>query len=170
MGGTRFKFESWRVRNRTQNAHWYHFYRFLIHIWILKSGCSLKSPTHAFIFFSSLSNYNFIIQDFLFWSENTQLKKERKTPKTLAFNGQQFSMWMTVSNEWSTVDITLETLMKDEPKISENLVWQEGWSWVRAAFTMPQEYERQSHTHTHTHIHTHTQILKEGQYFMRGPS
>ena len=48
MSGTRLKFESWKVGNHTQNASQNHFYCFLKDIWILKSSCSLKSPTHAY--------------------------------------------------------------------------------------------------------------------------
>ena len=43
---TRSKFESWKVRVHTQNASQSHLHCFLKDIWILKSGCSLKSPTH----------------------------------------------------------------------------------------------------------------------------
>ena len=46
LGGTRLKFESWKVKNHTQNASQQHFYCFLKDIWILKSDCSLKSPIH----------------------------------------------------------------------------------------------------------------------------
>ena len=48
MGGTRLKFESWKVKNHTQNASQHHFYCFLKDIWTLKSDGSLKSPIHAF--------------------------------------------------------------------------------------------------------------------------
>ena len=40
------KLKSWEVKNHTQNAFQSHIYCFLKAIWILKSGCSLKSPTH----------------------------------------------------------------------------------------------------------------------------
>ena len=49
MGGTRSKYKPWKVRIHTQNASQRHFYCFLKDIWILKSSCSLKSPTHALI-------------------------------------------------------------------------------------------------------------------------
>ena len=48
MGGTRLKSESWKIRIHTKNASWRHFSLFLKDFWILKSSCSLKSPTHAF--------------------------------------------------------------------------------------------------------------------------
>ena len=44
---TRLKFESWTLRIHTQNATQSHFYCFVKNTWILKSGCSLKSPTHV---------------------------------------------------------------------------------------------------------------------------
>ena len=43
-GGTRLKFEPWKVRIHTQNAPQSHSKCFLKDIWILKSSCSLKSP------------------------------------------------------------------------------------------------------------------------------
>ena len=50
MGGKRLRFESWKVRNHTQNVSQHHFYCFLERkkrcIWILKSSCILRSPTH----------------------------------------------------------------------------------------------------------------------------
>ena len=46
IGGTRLKFESWKRRNHTQNASQSRNYCFVKDIWILKPGCSLKSPTH----------------------------------------------------------------------------------------------------------------------------
>ena len=45
MGETGSKFASWKVRNRIQN-HVYCFVKEII-FWLLKSGCSLKSPIHA---------------------------------------------------------------------------------------------------------------------------
>ena len=47
LGGTRLKFESWKVQNPIQNASGHCFYCFLKEIWILKSGYSQKSPTHV---------------------------------------------------------------------------------------------------------------------------
>ena len=47
MGGTKLKFESWKVRIHNQNASQKHFCCFLKNIWILKAGCHLKSPNHA---------------------------------------------------------------------------------------------------------------------------
>ena len=47
MGRIRSKLESWKVRNHAENASQRHFYCFLKGIWILKSGCSPKSPIHA---------------------------------------------------------------------------------------------------------------------------
>ena len=51
MGGTRLKFETWKVRIHTQNASQSHFYCFVKEI--LKSGFSLKSLTHV-IFIKNL--------------------------------------------------------------------------------------------------------------------
>ena len=50
MNRTRLKFESWQVRIHFQNASQNHFYCFLKDIWILKSGCSLKSPTYEYLY------------------------------------------------------------------------------------------------------------------------
>ena len=57
MSETRLQCESWKVRLYTQNAFQSPpppppflnsiFYCFLKEIWILKSGCSLRSPIHA---------------------------------------------------------------------------------------------------------------------------
>ena len=47
MGGTGLKFESWKVIIHTQNASECHFDCSLKDTWILKSGCSLKCPSHA---------------------------------------------------------------------------------------------------------------------------
>ena len=47
MGGTWLKFESWEMKNHTQNAFQYHFYCFLKETWILKFGCSLESPIYV---------------------------------------------------------------------------------------------------------------------------
>ena len=58
MGGTRLKFDSWKVRKHTQNASQnllffsFFFFFFLTafwDIWFLKSGCSLKNPTHGLV-------------------------------------------------------------------------------------------------------------------------
>ena len=49
MRGTRFKSESWEVRNCAQNASQHHFDCFLKDCWILKSSCSLRSPIHAIL-------------------------------------------------------------------------------------------------------------------------
>ena len=48
VGRTRLKFESCRAKYHTQNASQQHFCCFLNDIWILKSSCSLKSPTHDY--------------------------------------------------------------------------------------------------------------------------
>ena len=47
MGWTGLKSEPWKVKNHILNASQHHFYCFLKEIWILKSGCSWESPTHA---------------------------------------------------------------------------------------------------------------------------
>ena len=47
MGGTRLKLESRKLRIRTRNASQRQLYCSLKDIWILKSGCGLKSPTEA---------------------------------------------------------------------------------------------------------------------------
>ena len=48
MGGTRLKFESWKVRNDTQDASQNIFITFW-NIWILKSSCAcLKSPNYGY--------------------------------------------------------------------------------------------------------------------------
>ena len=49
VGGTGLTSESWKVKNGTKNASQNLFFFFLKDIWILKSSCSLKSPTHALI-------------------------------------------------------------------------------------------------------------------------
>ena len=46
MSGTGFPFEPWKVKMHTQNASQHHFDCSLKDIWILKSSCTLKSPTH----------------------------------------------------------------------------------------------------------------------------
>ena len=46
MGGTGLMFESWKVKNDTQNTSQHHFYYFLKDIWSMKSSCSWKGPTH----------------------------------------------------------------------------------------------------------------------------
>ena len=55
MGGTGLKFESRQGKNHTQSAPQRHFYCFLKEIWILRSGCSLKSPIRATERFVQLS-------------------------------------------------------------------------------------------------------------------
>ena len=47
MGETELKFESSKVQNHIENASEHQFYSFLKEIWILESGLSWKSPTHA---------------------------------------------------------------------------------------------------------------------------
>ena len=51
MGGTALTFESWKAQNHIQNASQHHFCCFLREIWILKSGCSQKSPIHGVTWF-----------------------------------------------------------------------------------------------------------------------
>ena len=49
MGGTGLRFESWKVKNHTQNSSQHHLYCFLEDLWILGYGCSRKSGTHMIL-------------------------------------------------------------------------------------------------------------------------
>ena len=52
--GQRFHPERWEVTLKNVSEH--HFYRFLKELWILRLGCSLKSPTHMLSIRTELGN------------------------------------------------------------------------------------------------------------------
>ena len=78
MGGTRLKSESWKMRIHTQNASQSHFYCSLKDIWTLKSGSSLKSPTHVMVAGPGVGGR---------WEQKN--KKQKKERKQEAMEGRQ---------------------------------------------------------------------------------
>ena len=134
MGGTGLKFETWKVKNHTQNASHHHFYCFLKEIWILKSSYGLKRPIHGKIIMPTVLP---AVEEF--WSR-AEARLDRLPPRLLGVRRKLSSMceslppwWLDKYGlmEWSpTRGDPRTSLTEDRADVSD-------WSLKCGCHTMP---------------------------------